>query len=233
MAVALACATFTGSSQPEPSHETTSASEHPTLVQGRQVAEWVQAVTIGSLIPSPACAVLDSVGAQVMPQLTRLLLEDPSPEMRAKAAIAIGYIAWHNHSAPEVHNALPALTTAAQDTNADVRLYSVQALAAIGRAAGSAIPVLINLTSDQDDGVRMSAVEALGRVHAATPEPAVAALKMALLDRNSGVRATATGALEIVQSGHIRSFTSPPGQFSPNPARAANGSAANGLSSSG
>jgi len=132
--------------------------------------------------------------------LGRLLVEDKSPEIQAKAALAMSVIGYHNPDAPEVHSAVPVLTTAAQNKSSELRIYSVQALGAIGRAASNAVPVLIRLTRDENDGVRMSAVEALGRIGATSPE-SVEALTAAASDASSDVRITARKALIVVQGG--------------------------------
>ena len=187
---------------------TTDVPQSPALVQGRPVADWVKEVEIGGLTVSGASKVLDDAGPQIMPQLSRLLREDESPEIQAKAAWAISLIGYHNPSAPEVHNTVPVLTTAAENKNSEVRIYSVQALGAIGRAASNAIPVLIQLTRDQSDGVRISAVDALGRIGATSPE-SVAALTAAASDASSDVRITARKALEIVRSGKASTLMTP------------------------
>ena len=143
---------------------------------------------------------LQNAGPSIMPQLGRLLVEDKSPEIQAKAAWVMSVIGYHNPDAPEVHSAIPVLTTAAQNKSSEVRIYSVQALAAIGRAASNAVPVLIRATRDENDGVRLSAVDALGRIGATSPE-SIEALTAAVSDASSDVRINARKALIIVQGG--------------------------------
>jgi len=175
----------------------------PLLIQGRPIADWVKEAEI-SVRPGKegerALRVLENAGPPIMPQLGRLLVEDKSPEIQAKAALAMSVIGYHNPDAPEVHSAVPVLTTAAQNKSSEVRIYSVQALGAIGRAASNAVPVLIRLTRDENDGVRMSAVEALGRIGATSPE-SVEALTAAASDASSDVRITARKALIVAQGG--------------------------------
>ena len=178
------------------------------LIQGRPIADWVKEAEI-SVRPGKegerALRVLENAGPQIMPQLSRLLREDESPEIQAKAAWVMSVIGYRNPDAPEVHTAVPVVTTAAQNKNTEVRIYSVQALGAIGRAASNAIPVLIRLTKDENDGVRMSAVEALGRIGATSPE-SIEALTAAASDSSSDVRITARKALIIAQGGKASSL---------------------------
>jgi hypothetical protein len=134
-----------------------------------------------------------------------LLREDESPEIQAKAAWIMSVIGYRNPDAPEVHAAFPVLTTAAQNKNTEVRIYSVQALGAIGRASSNAAPVLIRLARDENSSVRMSAVEALGRIGASSPE-SVAALTAAVSDASSDVRITARKALIMAQGGKASSL---------------------------
>jgi len=173
--------------------------ESALLIQGKTVAAWLPDVKIVGIPDSnnPALDILNSAGPQAMPDLSHLLLEGMSAEIKAKAAYVMSGISYRNPKSSEVHDAIPALLTAAQNSNSEVRIYSVQALGAIGLSASNAVPVLIQLTRDNDGSVRMCAVEALGRIHASSPE-SVAALKVALSDSSNDVKITAKQALEIV-----------------------------------
>ena len=181
---------------------TSGCSQKQAVIQGRPVAAWVAEVEIGGFpdAKNPALNVLNSAGPSIMPQLT-LLLRDPSAALQAKAAYAINGICYQHPEAPEVHAAVPSLKAAAKSKNSELRIYSVQALGAIGKAASSAIPDLTLLTKDANASVRMCAVESLGRIGATSPE-SVAALTAAMSDSSSDVRITATNALEKVQSEH-------------------------------
>ena len=141
--------------------------------------------------------VLYSAGPTILPQLARLLREAPL-DQQAKAAYVMGTICYRQPDAPEVHDAVPTLTASAKSTSSEVRIYSIQALAAIGEAASSAILDMIQLTTDTNDGVRMSAVDALGRIGADSPE-SQAALTAAMSDTSADVRITAKKALEMTQ----------------------------------
>jgi beta-lactamase regulating signal transducer with metallopeptidase domain len=186
--------------------QTTNAPESPALVRGRPVAAWVKEVEIGGFTESAASKALEDAGSRIMPQLGRLLLEDTSPAIQAKAAWTMSVIGYRNPDAAEVHSAVPVLTAAAQSKNSEVRIYSVQALGAIGPAASNAAPVLIQLTKDENNGVRISAVDALGRIGAASPE-LVAALTAATSDASSDVRITARRALAILRGGQASILT--------------------------
>jgi HEAT repeat protein len=179
------------------------------LIQGRSVADWVKETEI-SIRPGKegerALGVLQNAGPQIMPQLSRLLREDESPEIQAKAAWVMSVIGYHNPDAPEVHSAVPVLITAAQSRNSEVRIYSLQAIAAIGRAASNAVPVLIQWTKDENGSVRMCAVDGLGRIGATSPE-SVAAVTAALSDTSSDVRITAKKALEVIRGGKGSALT--------------------------
>jgi HEAT repeat protein len=172
------------------------------MIQGRPVAAWVADVEIGGFpgAKNPALDILNSAGPRIIPQLT-LLLRDPSAALQAKAAYAINGICYQHPEATEVHAAVRALKAAAKSKSSEVRIYSVQALGAIGKAASNAIPDLILLTKDSSASVRMCAVESIGRIGATSPE-SVSALTAAMSDTSSDVRITATNALEIVLSGH-------------------------------
>ncbi len=181
---------------------TVGCSQKQTVIQGRTVSGWVADVEIGGFpnAKKPALDVLNVAGPSIMSQLI-LLLHDPSAAQQAKAAYVMNGICYQHPDAPEVRAAIPALTASAKSKNNEVRIYSVQALGAIGKAASSAIPDLILLTKDESASVRMCAVESLGRVGAASTE-SVSALTAALSDTSSDVRITATNALEKVQHGH-------------------------------
>jgi len=177
--------------------------ESTSLIKGRTVTAWVGDVEIGGFPgeKNPALDTLISAGLQVMPNLARLLIWSESPTEQAKAAYAMSAIAYRNRDAAPVHDAVPALMETAQNKNSEVRIYSVQALGAVGQAASKATPILLQLTSDENASVRMCAVEALGRIGARSPE-SVAALTVALSDSSEDVRITAKQALGAVQRGH-------------------------------
>ena len=170
------------------------------LILNRSVAAWVDDIEI-TAAPNQAAQVLNDAGPHIMPELTYLLLESTSPRQQARAAYAMSGICYRHPDTKEVFDAVPALIRATHNSDADVRIYSVQALGASGKTAQSAAPDLIQATRDSDSGVRTSAVEALGRIGVGSPE-SVAALTAALSDTNSDVRITARKALDLVQRDH-------------------------------
>ena len=89
------------------------------------------------------------------------------------------------------------MASAANSSNIEVRVYAVQALGAIGKAATNTIPLLVRLTRDEDGGVRMSAVASLGRIGIAAPE-VVDALRRALSDPSGDVQLTSVHALDAI-----------------------------------
>jgi HEAT repeat protein len=168
-------------------------------IAGRPVTAWFDQEQLWPTSDGkyPAIDALVAAGPQVMPQLTDLLLHDPSAAPQWKAAYAIGSIAYHHPGAPESRVAVPAVASAANSSNIEVRVYAVQALGAIGKAATNTIPLLVRLTRDEDGGVRMSAVASLGRIGIAAPE-VVDALQRALSDPSGDVQLTSVHALDAI-----------------------------------
>jgi HEAT repeat protein len=79
-------------------------------------------------------------------------LEEPVPEVRRRAARALG------HFGPE---AVPALSQALRDDDVSVRIAAARALARMGPAAKEAVPVLMHALKDGNDTVRSEAAQAL------------------------------------------------------------------------
>ena len=171
--------------------------ESTSLIQGRTVADWVGDVEIDPSAKNPSLEVLVAAGPQAMPDLVRLLLEVEPSNKQAQAVYVMGAIAYRNQDAPLIQEAVPALTKAAQSGDSQVRMYSVQALGAVGPSASKATPILLRLTKDENASVRMCAVEALGRIGIAGPE-AVQALIAATTDSSGDVQLTAIKALSKI-----------------------------------
>jgi hypothetical protein len=172
-----------------------------TSIQGRSIASLVAAVEIGGFPSQKGKSALDtliSAGPKIMPELALILQEAP-PEQQARAVFVMGGICYRNPDAPEVRAAIPALVVSAENKYSEVRIYSVQALGAVGKAASVATPVLVRLTKDPSASVRMCAVESLRRIGANSSD-SVAALTAASSDESSDVRITASNALEIVRA---------------------------------
>jgi HEAT repeat protein len=185
-----------------PAFQETNQADSVFVIQGRTVADWVSEFQIGGFLGETNLAngVLDSAGPPILPQLARLL-RDKSFDQKAKAAAAINEICYLNPDTPEADAVIPTLTASTKNDDSEVRIYSVQALGAIGKAASSATLDLIQLTRDPNASVRMCAVETLGRINADSPE-SLAAVKAALADTSEDVRITAKKALELIQSNH-------------------------------
>lgn len=149
----------------------------------------------GRVLPAePDVEALVSGGPAALTNLANLLLQDLSPIKQARAAGAIGVIAYRNPGAPELVEAIPALELGAESKTLQVRVFALQGLGAVGKAASNAIPLLIRSTKDEDKSVRMCAVEALGRIGIATPQT-VDALENGLTDPSGDVGITAVQAL--------------------------------------
>lgn len=166
-------------------------------VQGRPVTDRFDDANIqpGIVLPAdPAVEVLVSAGPKGLAKLADRLLHDPSTAEQARVAEAIGVLAYRNPGAVELPEAVPALAFAAESKDIRVRVFAVQGLAAIGKAASNTIPLLVRTSKDEDNSVRMCAVEALGRIGTATPQT-VGALKSGMSDPSGDVRITAVQAL--------------------------------------
>ena len=98
-----------------------------------------------------------SIGPAAVPALIQLL-QDPNPEVRAHAAVALNWIG------PGARDAVPALVRALQDDRRRVRQGAAFALFRIGPDAKDAVPVLIKALQDEDPEVRRVAGLALQSV---------------------------------------------------------------------
>jgi HEAT repeat protein len=117
-------------------------------------------------------------------ELSRVLRDDPDPQVRQSAAVALGFIgdrsaagaltaALKDHpgvryaacqalSSLRDPSAVPALSEALKDPEANFRRAAAQSLGEIGDAA--AVPALRPLLKDDDIGVRTAAVQSLGKL---------------------------------------------------------------------
>jgi HEAT repeat protein len=85
------------------------------------------AATLTEKDPDQACQVLGAIGAKAKPAVPAiaLLLKDPMPQMRIRAAVTLAQIG------PAARSTVPALTDALKDENADVRKQVETALTRI------------------------------------------------------------------------------------------------------
>lgn len=98
-------------------------------------------------------------------------LEDEAVQTRRRAALAIGVIGRSGFSATQ--KAVPALTKALEDKDAEVRKWSIWALSNAGADVDSALPMVKELLFDQATEVRQQA----GLFFAERPRDAAKAVK--------------------------------------------------------
>jgi HEAT repeat protein len=129
-------------------------------------------------------------------------LKDPNVQLRKNIALALNVLAgnWFDRSKPkmDIRAALPALITALQDSDGNVRAWSAQAIGEIGPDAARAVPALIALLRSEDEGSRNSACIALYGIGPAAKE-ALPALQKALSDPSPDVRRFAQRAVEKIR----------------------------------
>jgi HEAT repeat protein len=158
-------------------------------IQGRPLAAWVAEVDLekGLLDPDRVLGVLASAGPTVLKPLAEILNRDPSTTQQAKAAHAIGVIAYRNSGASEISGVVPALVSGAESKDARVRRLAVQALGSVGKSGSNAIPILCRCARDENEWVRKCAVESLRLVGIPTSQ-ALEALQGSLADSNGTVQ---------------------------------------------
>jgi HEAT repeat protein len=116
------------------------------------------------------------------PQITRMLAEDKSREVRESAALSLRFI--------NDPGAAPTLIKALKDPEESVRIMAIQTLAYF-RNHAAAGPIA-ELAKDSSPRVRRSAITALGQLREAASQPTLVA---ALKDTDAAVRADAAQAL--------------------------------------
>ncbi|WP_416676364.1 HEAT repeat domain-containing protein [Egbenema bharatensis] len=127
-------------------------------------------------------------------------LNDPSPEIRRSAAIALRNIG----SGAEA--AIPALARALQDPNTDVRRSAILALRSID--ATPAINDIILALNDTDNIVRASAAEALRSTGAQAQNALPKMIEMLQSDPDGDVRSSVAVAIALINE-DIRSSADP------------------------
>jgi len=127
-----------------------------------------------------AVEALAKIGPDSVPPLVDEL-KNPDPDIRWKAAVALGEIGDPRGIAP--------LVELLGDSDRFVRSRAVYALARIGPPA---VASLVGALNQPDDAVRLGAVGALGKIG---DPPAVSALVHALADRSPEVRQETISAL--------------------------------------
>jgi HEAT repeat protein len=115
-------------------------------------------------------------------ELTRVLREDPEPQVRQSAAVALGFIGDGSAGGP--------LAAALSDGDAATRLAAVQALSTLRSPAG--VPALTESLKSPSQPLRRAAALALGEIGDASAAPA---LRPLLKDADPAVQGAAAQAL--------------------------------------
>jgi HEAT repeat protein len=127
-----------------------------------------------------------SIADDPLPDLVRTL-RSPLPDIRARAARALGKLGWL------ARDAMPQLVNALNDADGTVRESAAQA---IGQMGPEVLTQLVRMLGHPDKYVRRNAVWSLGRMGPAA-RPAVADLAAALKDADAR---TAAGAAQAIGS---------------------------------
>lgn len=93
-------------------------------------------------IADTAADALARIGAPAVPQVT-VMLSDPNPELRVRAAQILAQIG------PDGKLAVPELVKRLRDEDEQVRKSAAHALGQMGPAAGEAVPALLRAAQDQ------------------------------------------------------------------------------------
>jgi HEAT repeat protein len=139
-----------------------------------------------------------------MPALSRGL-GDPNVQIRRNVALFLGVTSggWFTFDPPQqrldIHDALPALTTALGDDDSRVRGLAAQAIGNIGPSAVNAVPALVTLLASTDEGSRNSACIGLYGIGPAARE-ALPALRKALTDPSTDVRRFAQRTIDKIDA---------------------------------
>ncbi|HOW26992.1 MAG TPA: HEAT repeat domain-containing protein [Elusimicrobiota bacterium] len=119
-------------------------------------------------------------------ELSRLVTDDPTDQVRQSAVVALGFIADET--------TVPSLVKALKDAYVGVRYAACQALATL--RAPEAVPPLIDLLKDADPKMRRNVALSLGQIGNSS---AVIALRQALKDDDTTVQAGALQALGMLK----------------------------------
>jgi HEAT repeats len=136
-------------------------------------------------------------------------LRSPNVNLRRNITVALGALGggWWSHdqeaSSISIGRALPALITALQDPDPQVRGGAAGDLGLIGPKAAPAVPKLISMLTDPDEALRNSACFGLKGIGPAAKD-ALPALRHAQADPSADVRKFAAFAIENIE-GHAPS----------------------------
>ncbi|MGI0490344.1 HEAT repeat domain-containing protein [Alkalinema pantanalense CENA528] len=159
----------------------------PAWASARLVAE-VQKLT-NEAKRDKAVQMLQQAGSAAIEPLLEVIENRKAPLKNRLAAIAT-----LSELGSDAELAVPALSEALSDRNAEIRSQAARTLGEIGPKAKASIPELIVVLKDPNEGVRISAANALSRMGSAA-KSAVPALLEALEDSSQGVKSNAIAAL--------------------------------------
>jgi HEAT repeat protein len=158
---------------------------------GHFTGHWVKALnTTDGKAKRDAIFALGVIGpeaAEGVPSLAAIVVDDPDPETRCAAGLALSKMA------PASKAAVPALARALDDPEPRVRMHAVVALSPLKTEAREAIPALIQAVKDSHNRqkippfiptVQEAAIQVLGRASAGT-DAAVPTLREILEDPDS------------------------------------------------
>jgi HEAT repeat protein len=145
---------------------------------------------------------LARLGKDAMPALI-LALSDADVQMRQNAAITLDWLAsglWDSRADKvDIRAAIPALTKALADVDANVRGYAANVFVEVGPDAKMAVPALIKLLQDPWEGARLSSCAALRQIGPDAQDALPALRATALNDVSGDVRRCAEAAITFVQ----------------------------------
>lgn len=141
-----------------------------------------------------AATALVAIGPKSGNALTKAL-ESKSPEVRFRAAYALGQLG------ADARSAVPALLALVQNSDETdvVRTHAIWALGRIGREPALVVPVLILFLKSPNDALRSSAAFAVGGFRQ-DAKNAIPSLESLLDDTDESVRRWAAQSLQQIQS---------------------------------
>ncbi|MCE9546481.1 MAG: HEAT repeat domain-containing protein [Planctomycetia bacterium] len=139
---------------------------------------------------APVGVTVDHSPKRSVAELADTLLTDKEPEVRRRAAYALG------QQGPSAAAAVPALIKALDDRHLEVSWYAADALGRIGPAAAPAVEPLVKAmeSPENDQELRRNAARALGRI-GKPARAAMPALTRALTSNDALYRVAAAAAL--------------------------------------
>jgi len=139
---------------------------------------------------------LRQLGDDALPALAREL-SNPDVQMRRNVALVLNVLGggWFDSSQPKmnIRACLPALVTALNDGDANVRGWSAQAIGEIGPEAAEAVPALVTLLKKEDEGSRNSAAIALRGIGTAAKRRTTCIARGAFRSKRKCARVCRTG----------------------------------------